>query len=322
MRAVFHLRTGAYRYKSLDYGRYSNKHNAYEVPLALYNSPGDRSLRQATPALLRKFVTLAHQNHILAHDVIDQCLKNCDANDLAWSPSVTKPTTSLASTQGRLPAHIVPPSAKEERQAMLGVWMAQYFHEVKTAAQNKTLSGARWRPVSKNMVYLQTVDTALSEGFPLDFWDGYLGELVHTVHHVLTDTKSFSLPRPTGGLDQFHLGCAGTTGNTDSPNTRNLWSDIPIPNSGYQEWQKTFDRFHDPWWEYNANSNFRAFRGFGFAFWDKSRMKAYGLTKPSRGGRRRVDPDENKANYERWERLAQWDKTWYDTLRRQFGARN
>lgn len=317
MRAIIHLRTGAFKYKALHYGKYSNKHSADQFPLKLYDSPQDCSLREATPALLRKFVTLAHQNHILAHDVMDKCLKNCDANDLSWSSlMVDKPTSSLQSPLRQLPAHIVPPSAKEEEQAILGIWMAQYFHELKTAAVNKTFTGAKWRPKSENMVYLRSVDTALSEGAALDFWDDYLGELVHTVHHILTDTKTFSLPRPAGGLDQFQLGCSAAP-------TRKVWSDLRISSGGYHEWQKTFDRFDDPWWEYNANSNFRGFRGFGFAFWDKSRMRAYELSKPTRrAGGPRVTSEEKQANYDRWERLAQWDKTWYHSLRRQFAARD
>lgn len=313
MRAIIHLRTGAFKYKFLNHSQCSRKHSASQFPLKLYDSPEDGSLREATPALLRKFVTLAHQNHILAHDVMDQCLRNCDSNELAWfPPSVNKSATSLHLPQRRqLPAHVVPPSAEEEGRAIQAIWMAQYFHEVKTAALNNKFSGAAWRPKSQNMAYLRSVDTSLSEGLALDFWDDYLGELVHTVHHILTNTKTYSLPRPAGGLDQFHLGCA--VENTSKKSQDRLC----FSNSGYKEWQRTYDRFHDPWWEYNANSNFRAFRGFGLAFWDKTRMRAYGLSKPGKG----ADLDERTANYERWERLAQWDKDWYHSMRRRFGAR-
>lgn len=202
---------------------------------------------------------------------------------------------------------------------MLGIWLAQYFHEVKLAAMNGKFTGAAWRPASKNMVYLRSVDTALSDGIALKFWGDYRDELVHTVHHILTDTKTFSLPRPAGGLDQFQLGCARVPVNMDRV-MRKFW--FYISNDGYREWKKTFDRFDDPWWEYNANSNFRAFRGFGLAFWDRSRMQAYGLSEPVRGaGGHRVTREEKTANYERWERLAQWDKTWYYSMRREFGAR-
>lgn len=313
MRAIIHLRTGAFKYKRLQYETYSKKYSACQFPLELYDGPRDHSLREATPALLRKFVTLAHQNHILAHDVIDQCLRNCDANQLAWFPSSVKSScTSLHLLERQLPAHIVPPSAEEEQRAIQAIWMVQYFHELKTAALNTKFSGAAWRPKSQNMAYLRSVGASLSEGLALDFWDGYLGELVHTVHHILTETRTYSLPRPAGGLHQFQLGCAVWSKSEKSHGS------LCSSNSGYREWQKTYDRFHDPWWEYNANSNFRAFRSFGLALWDQRRMRAYGLSQPGRG----ADLDERTANYERWERLAQWEKHWYHSMRRQFGTRN
>lgn len=294
MRAVIHLRTGAFKYTKLRLDSYTSRHHASQYPLKLYNHPEDGILTAATPALLRKFVTLAHQIHILAHDLLDECLKSCHFNGLTWSYSpVCETTVPSPPPQRQLPDRIVPPSANEEQQAILGVWLTQYFDELRNVALSGTLSSSAWRPNSRNLRWLRSMNKRLAPELALDFWDGYIMELVHTVHFVLKYNRNFSVPKPEGGLNQFNFGCDGVSRGAGQ---------ILVPNAGYKEWTKTHDRFDDPWWQYVVNNDFRAFRGLGFALWDKERMRAYGLTAAA-------EPNK-EISFEKWKQLNKHDSRW------------
>lgn len=153
MRAVVSLRTSSFRY-ALDSTPRSWA-EAGAVPLARYRGDGGDHWRDAPPpaTLLRRFVRLARGFHVLAHEVLDGCLRRCAERGLPrYLPRPSLPRTAEEQESGdgdgdgiaqdvghdgpSSPSPLLAtrglgsPSRAEEQRVVLALWMGCYFLEL------------------------------------------------------------------------------------------------------------------------------------------------------------------------------------------------
>ncbi|KAL2809647.1 hypothetical protein BJX63DRAFT_435023 [Aspergillus granulosus] len=109
----------------------------------------------ATSDQLRRFVSLAHHVHILAHLCIEDCIRNC----LACSLSKNK-------GQRNFPLDFKTPTWIEEQRALLCFWRVLFLSELKRARHDGELD--HWSVEDLRSLELTSVTTHLSSGLGLN----------------------------------------------------------------------------------------------------------------------------------------------------------
>lgn len=313
MRAVVSVRTDSFRYKIDSTPR--SWAQAGALPLEEYLGPGDHWRDSPPPTtLLRRFVGLAHNIHILAHGFLDKCLRRCAEQGLPLLPSPTEehePQSAGGETTGILdieehepssPATggLRSPSWTEEQRVILAIWMAQYFLELKS-------SHRRGCPELRSCedAFRQTEDTIGR------LWPAFRGELARIGLGIiggprgtlmapselepgseeaqpLDHDQSVLLPTTAGAAYRFQMDCPSHSGDLEGPE----WRGLTQQTLGH----RLFCAFYS-----HSSYRFRLlqmsdrrprevikwhlmrfvgpdiYRELGMFFWDKERLVALGL---------------------------------------------
>ncbi|KAL2020403.1 hypothetical protein VTK56DRAFT_8446 [Thermocarpiscus australiensis] len=249
--------------------------------LAQEKDPRPLPSAAATPALLRRFVALAHEIHVLAHACLENYIDRCLALRPARlrDPNFRYPGTGtawLARPEGEpyeVPAQ-EPPSWIEEQRVLRDMWLAQVFYETQLARLKGRLG---W--TEGEMRVLEGLSA-------VDFYhlSGYRREQMLTVVDFL-DRRScerrarsppaFRMPQPRAKEGNFHLVCSPEPVFASSKEDK--WGQGPAHlDRAPMAW--VFQRRLAADWRSPLRCiTFEPYRAYGFAIWDHKRLVSLGF---------------------------------------------
>ncbi|KAJ3568383.1 hypothetical protein NPX13_g6440 [Xylaria arbuscula] len=320
--AVFQLRL-AIQPRTLDDATNPPQPNTDSLKRRLLSIPAPK------PEALRGFVCLAHKLHVLAHEYLEDCLRECmairplsvDDQTLMDCLVSDQPKRYYDFTRHRgkpyQPKDTGPPSWTEEQLVILNLWQLQYYIDLR-----KALAAGR----------LEWSESCCEEFREMDIWSFYeiddqeeashlfRQEQIMTILEYLLKKESIeqdmpgprSPPYPT---TRFNLGCtpeqrprrrdpkslefgAASPGHLEFYQRVPLHSMRPTIHPAQDTWRFSKNMAQDNINPIMAGRGPECFRRFGFCLWDKTRMIDWGLLPP-----RPLLKEERLKYYIRWRSL-------------------
>jgi hypothetical protein len=243
-----------------------------------------------TPEFLRRFGSLAHKIHMLAHSCIDHYVQR----SMAMSPSslvklgpyvggFAGPNIILAfdgaESRPYQPHNTGPPSWVEEQRVVKALWRIQFLSELKLARNEGRLNWA-----GDDLKALES--TSLINFYSIKPWE---------LDQILTTWKFIQELRAREGVNSDSISQLPTASLGESFNANcALQPCLDLKDDPFQQGEKYLDLapmsyiFHrgfiarDPKFSPLQGMPFKPYRKFGFAIWDDKRMTDLGFAEPGK----------------------------------------